>query len=110
MGYGSVQFILDGRFRGVEGIENNSKLRFVLGRDGEGAHQQNRKSLAGVARSGFWRSAGQYAARCNSGIMARLVDLVPDQPDVFCFADGWGGRNCNPGPLAGNHGSLSPAF
>ncbi|KAJ6533619.1 hypothetical protein B0H19DRAFT_1241578 [Mycena capillaripes] len=32
-------------------------------------------------------SACHYAARCDSGGMARLVGLVPDQPDTFYFAD-----------------------
>jgi len=35
----------------------------------------------------FWHREGHYAARCNSGGMAHLADLVPDQPDAFCFAD-----------------------
>jgi hypothetical protein len=35
----------------------------------------------------FWRSEGHYAARCNSSGMAYLAVPVPDQPDVFCFAD-----------------------
>jgi hypothetical protein len=40
-----------------------------------------------AARIYFWRRERHYAARSISGGMARLADLVPDQSDVFCFAD-----------------------
>lgn len=39
-----------------------------------------------AARIYFWRRERHYPARSISGGMARLADLVPDQPDVFCFA------------------------